>query len=435
MLSSQELFDAFAKAHGADMTLGLRPPYFELLEKLGNPHLHLPNPILVGGTNGKGSTCAFLRAILESAGKKVHVYTSPHLITLHERIRLAGKLIDEDELAALLTKCAALADSGVSPFEAFTAVAMTAFVEHKADYTILEIGLGGRLDAVNVVPHPLVSVISRISYDHMDYLGSTLDQIAREKAGIMRAQGLCVSAGGPDPLIRRTLRQEAQKCQADLRLADEDWSVEHQDDHHFIFHGRQRVITDIPLPALIGAHQIQNAGLALAAVEALPDMISDEAIKTGMKNVVWPGRLQMIDQGKLKACLPQATELWLDGGHNDSAGEALGAQLQDWFIHDQGPFDLVFGMLQSKDPVAFLTPLLPFLRSIRTIAIEGGPKSFPAQDLALCVSGLGFADVKAMPNLEAALCDLGQQGTAPKRVLVTGSLYLVGYALAGNQRV
>lgn len=430
---SATLMERFRVAHGKDINLTLRDAYADLLQKLGSPQTRLPPTLVVAGTNGKGSTCAFLRAIVEAEGKSVHVFTSPHLVSFYERIRIAGRLIGEDELAALLQEAERVATpGGISLFEVGAAVALTAFARHPADAAILEVGLGGRLDATNVVPNPVGTVIARLSFDHRDYLGNTMEAIAREKAGIMRTGVPCFVAAQPSTEAMATLRQEAARIGAPLCVGDQDWHIEEEPDGTLTFTSPTRRIANLPRPALVGAHQIRNAGLAIAAAAALPFSVSDAAIRKAMTGVVWPGRLQRLTEGPLVERLPAQSELWLDGGHNDSAGEALAAQIKRWQAQDGRPLDLVYGMLSTKNPREFLAPMAASLRSVRTLTIQGDVPGYDADALAAQVQACGIKNVKPSVSIQAALDALASSNASPSRTLICGSLVLAGMVLREN---
>lgn len=431
--SSAEILERIRLAHGKDIDLGLRSGYANLLAQFNYPQARLSCPILVAGTNGKGSTCAFLRAIFEAAHKTVNVYTSPHLVRFHERIRLAGTLIGEDELTSLLLEIESKEKNAtISVFEAGTAAALIAFARHPADISILEVGLGGRLDATNIVPHPKASVISRLSFDHRDYLGDTMASIAREKAGIMRANTPCIVAHQPSTEALQELQTQAQSLAAPLVLGGHDWDVERDGAEHFRFVSPHRVIEKLPLPALVGEHQMANAGLAMACALTLPFSISDSAFRAAMTHVEWKGRLQRLTEGALVSLCGPETALWLDGGHNDSAGEVLARQMELWTKEDPKPIDLVLGMLSTKRPAEFLTPLRPFVRAIRTVAVRG---ELPAHDptfLAEHCMALGWKTARACGSLREALDELSLSYPTPSRTMICGSLYLVGQALREN---
>ncbi len=425
---------AAAGAHGREIRLGLRPAYFDLLAKLGNPHLSLPPVFHVAGTNGKGSVCAFLRAMLEAAGYKVHVYTSPHLVRVHERIRLAGELIREDELAALLDFCIRATKPGdVTPFEVLTASAFAAFHRHPADAVILEVGLGGRLDATNVVPAPCATVITRLSLDHRDYLGDTLADIAREKAGIMKRGVPCFTINQPDDSACAALRAAADVVQAPLFAGGTDWNIA-RDANGFGYRDAHRAFT-FPRPALLGDHQYENAGLAVAALAAWPEPLSMEAIAEGLRRATWPARLQNVSR-ELRAALPlpHGWELWLDGGHNDSAGDALARQAQAWREADNGKgpraLHLVCGMLASKRPYEFLRPLAPYAASLCAVPVPGKTRSFLPEDLANEARRAGIVQTRTSARIEEAMTALNSAHAAQDiRVMICGSLYLAGDVL------
>jgi dihydrofolate synthase/folylpolyglutamate synthase len=434
LVSSTEILQRFSKNRSAiNNQQALTPAYKSLLAKLGNPHQKLPPVFHVAGTNGKGSTCAFLRSILEAAGYTVHVYTSPHLVNFHERIRIAGNLIREEELVTLLLECERLDEKKeVSEFEVITAAAFAAFAKHPADFVILETGLGGRLDATNVVEEPLATLITRLSYDHRNFLGDTLKQIAAEKAGIMRTGIPCFVNAQPDVESIETLRTIAAEKGAPLFVGGDAWKVmpKHSGFH---FKDAQRDF-DLPQPALAGAHQYQNAGLAIAALSVLPKPIAQEMIAEGLKKVEWPARLQRLDRGALSQLLAQKQELWLDGGHNDSAGEVLAAQAESWKKVDgdkSRPLYLIYGMLTTKEPQEFLQQLFKHVAAVRTIPIPDEPLSFAADALADKTRNCGIDNVKPVLSLQDALKELSAL-SPHARILICGSLYLAGYALREN---
>ena len=431
--TSQAIIERFRAAYGQDIDLSLRPAYLDLLEKFGNPQKHLPPVFHVAGTNGKGSTCAFLRAMLESAGYKTHVYTSPHLVSFHERIRLAGKLITEEDLVELLLTAEKLAAPGrVSYFEAWTAAAFAAFARHEADFTILETGLGGRLDATNVIENPLATIITRLSFDHREYLGDTMDKIAREKAGIMRTGSPCFSAFQPDALALKTLRMKAVKLFVSLSIGGKDWKAEERGGGFRFTDATHQY--DLPQPALLGQHQYQNAGLAIASLSVLSEPLPFEAIAQGLRAVDWPARLQRLTTGPLVSLAPKGAEVWLDGGHNDSAGEVLAAQIERWQKEDgqnPKPLYIVLGMLTTKVPKEFLSPFAKHIVQLRTVPINHETLGYTAEALALEARNIGLPSVIAATNVAEAFNDLAKlQTSTPPRILICGSLYLAGAVLA-----
>lgn len=405
-----------------------------LLERLGHPEQTLPPVVHVAGTNGKGSSIAYLRAMAEHAGLGVHVYSSPHLVRFHERIRLAGKLIDEDRLSDLLERCEqANGGEPITFFEITTAAAFLAFSEDPADLLLLEVGLGGRLDATNVVPRPALSIITPVSLDHMQYLGTTLESIAFEKAGILKSGVPAVI--GPQPKVAlATITRHAKAIEAPLYLAGKDWKIEPKGEGLcFTFDGEQEIM---PRPNLYGVHQTENAGVALMAARLLEKQgfqIPASARGLGLVSAEWPARLQHLTKGALVSLLPEGWELWLDGGHNESAGKALAATLGGW---SDKPLHLVYGMLNTKATGAFLAPLAQSAHHLQAVAIPGEANSLSAEEAATFAREAGFEAV-ASPSLPDALRTLAQQANAgresPGRVLICGSLYLAGRVLALNE--
>jgi dihydrofolate synthase/folylpolyglutamate synthase len=389
-----------------------------LLEKLGNPHLHLPPTIHVAGTNGKGSTCAFLRAMGEAAGKRVHVYTSPHLVRFNERIRVASELVsDADLIATMETIEQANAGAPITVFEVITAAAFYLFAAVPAELCVLEVGLGGRGDATNVIPPPASGAITSISLDHLELLGPTLDVIAREKAGIMKP-GVPLAIGQQPDEVITVLRAEAQRTGAKLLQRGRDWTIEAT--AAGLRFADAAGALDLPLPSLPGPHQFDNAGIAIAALRAAGQGISDDAMARGIASAEWPARLQRLT-GKLTAMLPPDWELWLDGGHNPGAGEALAAHLAGW--RDK-PVHVVVGMKQAKDSAEFLRPLLLLAASLWAVAEPEQHNALPVE--AIVAASRGVA--RPGPLVSDALRNI-PRGTGPGRVLICGSLYLAGEVL------
>ncbi|MEE2980728.1 MAG: folylpolyglutamate synthase/dihydrofolate synthase family protein [Pseudomonadota bacterium] len=399
-----------------------------LLAALGNPERHTPPVVHVAGTNGKGSTIAFMRAALEAAGPRVHAYTSPHLTRFHERIRLAGALITEDDLEALLEDCeTANGGAPITYFESTTAAAFLAFSQVEADVLLLETGLGGRLDATNVIGRPALTVITPVSIDHTQYLGEGLAVIAGEKAGILKASVTGVIGPQPNPAAE-VIAARAAAIGAPLL-----WHGEHYGFEATAYGLRYKsgdVVLDLPRPGLFGAYQVDNAALAVAAVGALPGFAVDAtALAQGLTRVEWPARLQRLDGGPLVDRLPESWELWLDAGHNPHAGDALAEAMAEW--HDR-PLHLIAGMLNSKDVVGYLQPLAAVATDARCIAIPGEAASLPAADLAAAARQAGLA-ATVVGGVEAAMNDILAGGAAPGRILICGSHYLVGALLAENR--
>lgn len=396
-----------------------------IMADLGHPERKLPPVLHVAGTNGKGSTVATLRALLEATGYRVHVYTSPHLVRFAERIRLAGQLIEEGYLAELLEEVERInAGRPITFFEVTTAAAFLAFARQPADACILEVGMGGRLDATNVVERPLASTMAPISLDHMQYLGTTLTAIAGEKAGILKPDVPAVIGVQPAEAAA-VLSARATAMGAPLFRRDAEWHVEARIDG-FTYKGRRTVA--LPVPALSGAHQIDNAALAVATLDRIDAFkFSDAQLRAGLTCVEWPARLQRLARGPLVALLPLGSELYLDGGHNEAAGEILAA----WAAGKRDkPLDIVIGMLSTKAPETFLRHLVPLAHRLRAITIPGEPLALPADAIADAARRVGMNDAAASPDVAVAVGDLARAG--PSRILICGSLYLAGTILAAN---
>ncbi len=394
-----------------------------LLAQIGNPERRLPPVIHVAGTNGKGSTCAFLRAMAEAAGLRVHVFTSPHLVTFNERIRIAGRLVDDSTLARALEEIERCnAGGAVTVFEVITAAALLLFSRAPADLCVLEVGLGGRLDATNVAPAPASCAITSISMDHRDFLGDTLALIAAEKAGIMKPDSPAVT-GQQESAVLEVLQREADRQGASLSARGRDWSIERVG--RGLRYADAAGALDLPLPALPGAHQHDNAGIAVAALRVAGLAPTTAQARRGIAGVEWPARLQRLD-GDLAALLPEGWELWLDGGHNEGAGVALAEHLAGW--RDR-PVHLVIGMKQTKDPAAFLRPLLPHAASVWAVAEPGQHLALPVE--AIVAASGGVAQPAA--SVAAALRALPRGAVA--RVLVCGSLYLAGEVMKADGKL
>ncbi len=394
-----------------------------LLAALGHPERRLPPVIHVAGTNGKGSVVAMLRAGLEAAGHPVHVYTSPHLARFHERIRLAGTLIGEDRLVETLERCeAANGGAPITFFEVTTAAAMLAMAETDADFTLLEVGLGGRLDATNVVDRPRLTVITPVSIDHQQYLGETLAEIAGEKAGILKTGVLGIVGPQPDEALAVIEAQAARRV-APLMVAGQDWQI--WEEHGRVAFQDANGLLDLPRPILIGAHQVQNAGIAIAGLRALG--FGEAPCAAALTQAVWPARLQRLRQGPLVAAAGQA-QLWLDGGHNASAGDALAEALTRLPAR---PLHLVCGMLRTKDATGFLRPLAARAASLKAVPIPGEAATLTAAETVAAARAAGFSDVAAADDVPAAVAAI-VAAHPDCRILVCGSLYLAGRVLQEN---
>jgi dihydrofolate synthase / folylpolyglutamate synthase len=397
-----------------------------LLAALDSPQDRLPPVIHVAGTNGKGSTVATLRACLETAGCRVHVFTSPHLVRFNERIRLAGALIEDDLLAELIEECERVnAGAPITFFEVATTAAFLAFARTPADVALLEVGLGGRMDTTNVVRHPAVTAITPVSLDHQAFLGNTIALIAGEKAGILKP-GVPAVIGPQEPEAEAVIEACAIAVGAPLYRWQKEFSC--ASSSAGMRYDGERWHLDLPPPSLLGAHQIVNAGAALACLEQLRGFtISPAALANGMRHIDWPARLQRLNRGPLVAMLPPGWEIWLDGGHNPAAGEVLGAVASDW--RDR-PLDLVVGMLNTKDAAGFLAPLAPFARSLGAVTIPGEENPLPAAAIAAAARSVGIA-AQECASVAAALRAIIATAT-PGRVLICGSLHLAGVVLGEN---
>jgi dihydrofolate synthase / folylpolyglutamate synthase len=401
-----------------------------LLAALGNPERKLAPVAHVAGTNGKGSTVAFLRAMLEAAGKRVHAYTSPHLVRFHERIRLAGKLIDEAHLEDVLARCeAANKNEPITFFEVTTAAAFLAFAETPADAVILEVGLGGKLDATNVIARPAVTAIAPVSLDHRDFLGDTVTMIAAEKAGILKP-GVAGVIGPQSGEGETVIERQARAVGAPLVRFGSEWQAE-RNGSAMRYRGPKGSL-DLPRPALIGDHQIVNAGNAITCFGIMaPEAWNAANIARGLTDVEWPARLQPLTTGPLadmvRSRAPRGSALWLDGGHNPDAGRALAA----WASEDKRPLYLIAGMLNTKDAGGFLAPLTAHVKAAATVAIPGAEAGIPAGQLAASAHAAGI-DAEAMADIGTALARLIAMAETPSRFLICGSLYLAGVVLADN---
>ncbi|MDJ0858829.1 MAG: folylpolyglutamate synthase/dihydrofolate synthase family protein [Dinoroseobacter sp.] len=393
---------------------------WDLLESLDHPERALPPVIHVAGTNGKGSTLAMVRAGLEGAGLSCHAYTSPHLARFHERIRLAGALISEDALLEALEECeAANAGAPITYFEITTVVALLAFARIPADFTLLEVGLGGRLDATNVIDRPAICAITPVSYDHQQFLGNTLPEIAAEKAGILKRGVSCVVTRQEDAALE-VIEARAMRVGAPLLVQQQHWHV--WEERGRLVYQDESGLLDVPLPALPGAHQIDNAGAALAILRALGKGDADAA----MTGAVWPARMQKLTEGRLKDFLPNA-ELWLDGGHNPQAGKALASHLASKPVAGT---HLICGMLKTKDVAGFLRPLAAVADSLTAVSIPGEAATLSASETAREAVAVGM-DATQADTIEQAVETLAAQGA--RRVVICGSLYLAGEVLRRNE--
>ena len=406
-----------------------------LLQRLEHPERKLPPVIHVAGTNGKGSTIAYLRAVLEAAGLRVHAYTSPYLVRINECFRLGrrggGVLVGDDELRGALEHCErANAGAPITIFEIETAAAFWLFAQHPADVVLLEVGLGGRLDATNVIDTPLASVIAPVSMDHTEFLGDTLRTIAGEKAAIIKRNVPAICAEQP-PEAMAVIEQQAKRMHASLHAAGQDWHVNvergrlvYQDD---------RGLMDLAAPRLFGRHQFDNAGLAIATLRALEVFrIDAAAFEAGIVNAEWPARMQRLASGALVDQAPPGCEIWLDGGHNAEGGRVVAAALGDLEERVSRPLVVIVGMMGNKDAGAFLANFAGLTRHIIAVQIPDRGNAMPPDRLADAARALGMR-VETCAGVGAALRTLARLAyEAPPRILITGSLYLAGHVLAAN---
>ena len=407
---------------------------WRLLDALGHPQRRVPPVIHVAGTNGKGSTIALMRAVLEAAGRSVHVYTSPHLVRFNERFRLGapgcGKLVSDEELADALTECErANGGAPITVFEIETAAGFLLFARHPADVLLLEVGLGGRLDATNVIEAPIASVITPVSMDHLEFLGDSIERIAAEKAGILR-RGVPAVIAPQNPAALAVIEELARKQRAPLHTAGEHWNV-HEERGRLVYQDDDGLL-DLPLPKLKGRHQVENAGVAIAALRAAGMKLPLAAFETGMAKADWPARLQPLLAGTLKALTPPGSELWLDGGHNADGARVIAAALGDLEVRVPRPLVVIAGMLATQDAAGFLRQFTGLARHAFTVPIPDQEKALRPEALAEMALQAGLP-AQAFGSLEAALAGTAALDlTPPPRILITGSLYLAGDVLARN---
>jgi len=425
------LLERVMRLHPRSIDLGLER-IERLLKALGSPEKKLPPIVHVAGTNGKGSLVAYLRAMAEAAGRRVHVYTSPHLVRFNERIRVAGHIIGDGELDEILTECEqANGEQPITFFEITTAAAYLAFSRVPADLTVIEVGMGGRYDATNVIA-PALSAITPIGYDHTGFLGDKLEGIAGEKAGILKPAVPAV-IGRQRDLSAQVIAAEAARLGAPLFRMGREWQV--TPTASGFRYDSDLLGLDLPAPALSGAHQIDNAATAVACIERLRATglaIGDAAIRTGLGTVDWPARLQKLSRGPLVEALPPGCELWLDGGHNEDCGLALARMASDWAREPAPlPLYLVFGMLTTKDAAGFLRPLARQATAARAVPFPAGHSAFTPAEACAKAADVGL-DCSPANDIGAALEDLLATQPAPMRILICGSLYLAGEVLARN---
>jgi dihydrofolate synthase/folylpolyglutamate synthase len=429
MSQADAIFARFAPLHPRriDLSLGRIE---RLLGDLGAPHKRLPAVVHVAGTNGKGSTIAFMRAALEAAQKRVHVYTSPHLARFNERIRLAGALVDDERLAEALDRCEAVnAGQSISVFEITTAAAFLLFSETPADYLLLEVGLGGRFDATNVIDAPAASIITPVSLDHQEFLGTTVEAIAYEKAGVLRRGAPAIIAEQEEDALS-VIEREALRVGAPRIVAGRDF-VTRAEHGRLIFEDHNGLL-DLPLPRLPGRHQHGNAASAIAALRAILPDLPTRALERGLIDVDWPARLQRLRVGPLVALAPAQAEVWLDGAHNEAGGRALAEAMADFEEQRQRPLALICGILASKDAAGFLAHFKGLAQEMFAVPIAGEHAGRSAEELAAIARGVGLS-AAACDSVASALSFLAVRAwEKPPRILIAGSLYLAGQVLEEN---
>ncbi|MCG2631150.1 bifunctional folylpolyglutamate synthase/dihydrofolate synthase [Bradyrhizobium sp. WYCCWR 13023] len=432
--SLDALIGRLSALHQKRIDLGLERMH-RLLERLGHPERKLPPVIHVAGTNGKGSTVAYLRATLEAAGLRVHAYTSPYLVRINECFRLGrvggGVLVSDDELRAALEQVELVnAGEPATVFELKTAAAFLLFAQNPADAVLLEVGLGGRLDSTNVVDTPAACVITPVSMDHMDFLGNTLGSIAAEKAAIIKrgVPVICAEQAGEAMAV---IEAQAKQMRAPLFAANESWHVNVE--HGRLVYSDERGLMDLAAPRLFGRHQFDNAGLAIATLRAIQTFrVNQAAFEAGIVGAEWPARMQRLTSGELLALGPQGSEIWLDGGHNAEGGRVAAAALGDLEERVSRPLVVIAGMMANKDAKAFLANFAGLTRHIIAVPIPDTENAMPVDRLADAVRSLGMR-VEIAPGTQAALRSLSKLAyEVPPRILITGSLYLAGHVLGLN---
>jgi dihydrofolate synthase/folylpolyglutamate synthase len=407
---------------------------WRILDRLGHPERKLPPVIHVAGTNGKGSTVAFMRAMLEADGKRVHAYTSPHLVRFNERIRLAAdggsRLANDATLIDALAECERVnAGETITFFEITTAAALLLFSRHPADILLLEVGLGGRLDSTNVIAHPRVSTITPISLDHADHLGDTIEKIAAEKSGIIKRGAPVVVSPQVDEAMR-VIEQQAAKLHAPLYACGQAWMA--SEEHGRFVYQDDDGLLDLPAPRLPGRHQFVNAGTAIASLRVAGFKLPVWAYETGLLKADWPARMQRLTQGKLPPLAPAGSEIWLDGGHNPDGGRAIAGTLADLEERVPRPLVLIVGMLATKDFAGYLRNFAGLARHLFAVPIPKADKPLAPEVIAQTARDMGLT-TETSPDVGSALQAAGKLSLPmPPRILICGSLYLAGDVLALN---
>jgi dihydrofolate synthase / folylpolyglutamate synthase len=433
--ASQEI-DVLMQLHPKGFDLSL-DRISKLLERLGNPHLNLPPVIHIAGTNGKGSASAFCRAILEAAGFSVHVHTSPHLVRWHERYRMGavgGGTLVEDRMFADALRRVARENAGqhITVFEILTAAGFLLFSENPADVVILEVGLGGRFDATNVIAKPAVSLIMPVSMDHEAYLGDTPEEIAFEKGGIIKRGCPVVIGQQPFPTAKDMLIALAEKSGGPLAVYGQEFLA--YEEHGRMVYQDEDGLSDLPLPALIGRHQIANAAAAIKAVQMAGFDVTDDAVERGLMSASWPARMQRLRQGELLKLAPMGAEIWLDGGHNPGAGIVVAEALAGQDERSERPLFMIAGMINTKDSTGYFRTFEGLVKHVYAVPVSGSEAGVAPEKLALAAqdAGLSAEPVASVANALALLRDNFDPDETPPRILIGGSLYLAGEVLRQN---
>lgn len=409
-----------------------------LLAGLGNPEKRLPPVIHIAGTNGKGSTTANMKAMLEADGKTCHVFTSPHLVRFNERIRLGkpggGRLVTDDEVVDALHRAeSANAGERITLWELSTAAAFLLYAEHPADYTLLEVGLGGRLDSTNVVPEPAACVFTPISMDHEKFLGDTVEKIAFEKAGILKRGAVAVSAPQLTSVVS-VLERQAARVGVRVAIGGQDWTISSENGR--MVYQDERGLLDLPAPRLLGPHQFTNAGTAIATLRALGIAPAPDVLAKGINEVQWPARMQRLVPGPVTALAVPGSEVWLDGGHNPGGGEVIATTLADLEERVARPLFLITGMLNTKDPVGYFKPFAGLARHVFTVGITDTPNARPPAELAEAARAAGLSAEPAENVADAmAMISANWRFEQAPRILICGSLYLAGEILKANNQI
>ena len=399
-----------------------------LLESLGNPQKKLPPVVHIAGTNGKGSTLATLRGLFEASGKTVHAFTSPHLVHYHERFYIAGANIAEEALVEVLEECEE-ANNGeeITHFELTAVAAFHAYTKTPADVLLLEVGLGGTWDATNVIDNPALSIITPVALDHQQFLGEDIPTIATDKAGILKPGCPAVIAEQSDEALD-AIRKCAEEKNVDLKVFGHDFTV--YEEHGRMVYQDEDGLLDLPLPVLLGRHQISNAGTAIAALRALPNLVPEPAYEAGLRATTWPARFERLKEGTLLDLAGPGAELWLDGGHNPHCGAALAETVAGLEERNPRPLYIITGMMQRKDAGGFLGAFEGLAKEVHTLDVPDTESSHTADELADIARAVGLT-ASPTTSLEQALKSIAQKEKNP-RILICGSLYLAGHALRLN---